>query len=80
MFAVPNRKGRIEEEIERELLRRPLYFCRSGRIGEGASEAPSLFLPFKNDLCRLRRFAHSRAALWYALVGVKINFNNVGGT
>ncbi len=63
MFAVPNRKGRIEEEMERELLRLPLCF-----------------LPFKNDLCRLRRFAHSRAALWYALVCVKINFNNVGGT
>ena len=32
MFAVPNRKGGIEEEIERERLRLPLYFCCSGRI------------------------------------------------
>ena len=32
MFAVPNRKGRIEEEMERELLRLPLCFCHSRTI------------------------------------------------
>ena len=34
-------------------------------------EAPSLLLPFKNDLCRPRRFAHSGTPLWYALVRIK---------
>ena len=31
MFTVPNRKGRIEEEIERELLS-SFFFCHSGTI------------------------------------------------
>lgn len=40
MFAVPNRKGRIEAEIERELLKLPLYFYHSGTICAVQEDSP----------------------------------------
>ena len=41
MFAVSNRKGRIEEETERELLRLPLCFCRLGTICAVQEDLPA---------------------------------------
>lgn len=55
MFAVPNREGRIEEEIERELLRLPLYFYRLGTICAVQED-----LPTAGPLCGILPFADSR--------------------
>ena len=41
MSAVPDRKGRIEEEMERERLRLPLCFCRSGTICAVQEDLPT---------------------------------------
>ena len=46
MFAVPNRKGRIKEEMERELLRLPLCFCRSGTICAVQEDLPAAGLHY----------------------------------
>ena len=41
MFAVSNRKDRIKEEMEEELLRLPLCFCRSGTICAVQEDLPT---------------------------------------
>ncbi len=41
MFAVPNRKGRIEEEMERELLRLPFCFYHSRTICAVQEDLPT---------------------------------------
>lgn len=41
MFAVPNWKGRIEEEVERELLRLPLCFYHSRTICAVQEHSPT---------------------------------------
>ena len=55
MFAVQNRKGRIEEEMERGLLRLPLCFYRPGTI-----YAVQENLPTAGPYCGMLPFAGRR--------------------